>query len=264
MKKNLTVIFLFLSIQVFAQPCGGQYPSGLYHNLKFVSINGDTLNKQDSMGFYEGLHLYSNDENNLFNDTITYTIGHYRHGLPIGEWKSHCKDGSFSIGQYACGGGEISPDGKGGTIERHQGIYKKTGIWKYFDRNNQLTKVEMYKDTFDRKGWTNKTYLKDSEGNFILVSYDFNDRHDLESIFKKRIEKKYSAKGIPISYFYEGFWGNISYVFYSDGKIKYNFKQKKFLGMLTRISIKKEFDEKGKLKCKTRNKCKPTQYEGIY
>src|SRR5690606_10655352 len=112
--------------------------------------------------------------NNLYNDTISYTIGRFSNGLPVGDWTVHCQNGGTSTGQFETGGAEVTSDGKGGWTEKKQGIYAKIGVWKYYDRNNSLIKTLKYERSFNNKGWTNKTYILDKNGNFVLVDDDFN------------------------------------------------------------------------------------------
>ena len=132
-----------MTIKSYGQ-CGREYPSGFYHNSKFVNAQGDTLNKLDNSGLYEGLHLYTDNADNLYTDTNSFVIGNFHHGQPVGDWKDHCKDSSFSIGQFSCGGGESSSDGKGGWVTKHQGIYVKIGVWKYYDPYGKLNLVGNY------------------------------------------------------------------------------------------------------------------------
>lgn len=236
--------------------CGREYPSGFYHNSQFVNTHGDTLNKLDSSGLYAGLHVYTDNENNLYNDTISFTLGQFRHGLPVGEWKDHCKDGTFSMGLYACGGGESSSDEKGGWVTKQQGIYNKIGVWRYYNNKGGLQKTIRYDRVFNSRGWTDQTFEMDSSGNFILTTYKFNSNHTLDSRFKKQVDKLYSKNGIPISADYNSFWKDVSYEYDETGLLIQTTRHKKFLGKSRKVTIVKEYNSIGQLKCKTKTKCK--------
>lgn len=253
MRQQLIIILTFFILKSYGQ-CGREYPSGFYHNSKFVNTHGDTLNKLDNLGLYDGLHLYTKSEHKLYNDTISYLIGKFNHGQPIGEWKDHCNDGSYSIGQFKMGSGESSSDGKGGWVEKKQGLYVKVGIWNYFNNKGILEKTMRYDREFNHKGWTDQTFEMDTTGEFILTEYKFNSRHNLDSRFKKRVNKSYSKKGIPISSEYEGFWKDISYEYNEKGQVSKIIKRRKLFGKRLNTIIEKEYNNKGQLKCK--KKCK--------
>lgn len=249
-----------MTIKYYGQ-CGREYPSGFYHNSDFVSPQGDTLNKLDNSGLYHGLHLYTRAEKNLYNDTISYLLGKYNHGQPIGDWKDHCNDGSFSMGQFEMGGGESSSDGKGGWVTKKQGLYSKVGVWKYYDKKGSLQKTIRYDREFNNKGWTDQIFEKDSTGKFILTLYKFNSNNTLDSRFKKQVTKIYSKYGVPVSADYSGFWKNISYEYNEKGRLIKSTKQKKFFGKTRKLAITKLYNDKGQLKCKT--KCKHSDSQVI-
>ncbi len=255
MRIQLIIILTILTIKSYGQ-CGREYPSGFYHNSEFVNPNGDTLNKLDNSGLYHGLHLYTRAENNLYNDTISYLIGKFNHGQPFGDWIDHCNDGSYSVGHFQMGSGETSSDGKGGWIEKKQGLYAKVGVWKYYDNKGNLQRTMRYDRDFNRKGWTDQTFEMDSAGKFILTVYKFNSNHTLDSWFKKLENRLYSKSGVPISADSEGFWKDISYEYNEKGQLSKTTKQKKFFGKERKVTIVKEYNSKGQIKCITRIKCK--------
>ncbi|MGZ4056608.1 MAG: hypothetical protein ACXVPU_10425 [Bacteroidia bacterium] len=252
MKSQLIIILTLLMIKVNAQ-CGREYPSGFYHNSKFITSKGDTLNNRDSSGFYEGMHLYTDNPDNLFGDTNSYVIGKFQNGLPVGDWKDHCKDGTYSVGQYETGAGESSEDGKGGWIIKYQGIYDKIGVWKFYDKNNNLFRTERYDRLTLKKGWINKTYVSDRSGHFVLIKLESKSRY--QSVFRKEITKVYSDSGILISKDYESHWRDISIQYYDNGKMKEKNKCRKIFGIDINRAISKSFSEDGKLKEKQRGKC---------
>lgn len=255
MRRQLLIILTLLTIKSYGQ-CGREYPSGFYHNSEFVNPQGDTLNRLDNSGLYDGLHLYTRAEHNLYNDTISYLIGKYNHGQPIGDWTDHCNDGSYSVGQFQMGSGETSSDGKGGWIEKKQGLYSKVGVWRYYDNKSVLQKTIRYDRDFNRKGWTDQTFEMDSTGKFILTVYKFNSNHTLDSRFKKQVNRIYSKNGIPISADNDGFWKDISYEYNEKGQLSKTTKHKKFFGKARKVTIVKEYNSKGQIKCKTKIKCK--------
>lgn len=244
-----------MTFKLFSQPCGGAYPSGMYHNHAFVSFKGDTMNKLNKAGFYEGLHLYTNNENNLFNDSTTYTIGQFSNGLPIGDWTVHCSNGSYSTGQFETGGAEVSSNSDGTTTQKKQGIYAKIGIWKYYDKDSILIKTLRYDRSFDNKGWTNKTYIQDKLGDFVLIDNDFNDKHSLSSSLKKQVRQIYNTGGKLVLFEYKNFWKDISIQYYTNGQIKQKWKCQKIFGLKTNRSVIKKYSETGKLLEKNKGKC---------
>jgi hypothetical protein len=253
MRRQLLIILTLLTIKSYGQ-CGREYPSGFYHNSKILNAQGDTLNRLDNSGLYHGLHLYTDNSENIYSDTNSFIIGMFEHGLPVGEWKDHCKDGSFSRGQFSCGGGESSSDGKGGWVTKHQGIYVKIGIWKYFDKDSQIIKTERYDRSIYKNGWADKTFIADSNGNFILVK--FESKYNYSTKRKRETTKIYTDKGVPVSADYESFWKDISYEYDQNGQVSKIIKRKKFFGKTLKTTIEKEYNSKGQLKCKTKTKCK--------
>lgn len=252
MRQQLLLISTFLTLQSFGQ-CGREYPSGFYHNSKFVNSQGDTLNKLDSSGFYHGLHLYADNPGNSYSDTNSFIFGEFEHGLPVGEWKDHCKDGSFSVGHFDVGGGESSSDGKGGWITKKQGIYVKVGVWKYYDIYGNLLKVERYDIQTYKNGWIHKTYRADNTGNFNLTMYESAFRY--QSAFRKEILREYSDSGVLFSSHYKNFWRDVSMNFYNNGQIKEKWKCRKILGIKINRLISKSYTADGKLLEKRKSKC---------
>src|SRR5262245_15133336 len=124
MKSQMLIALAIVTTNSFGQ-CGEEHPNGLYHNSRFVSPMGDTLNRLDSSGFYEGLHVYTDNPGNNFRKSRSFIIGKFHHGIPVGEWKDYCADGTYSIGEFSCGGGESISDGNGGRVTKKQGIYVK-------------------------------------------------------------------------------------------------------------------------------------------
>lgn len=258
--KQLLIFILTLFTFISHAQCGREYPSGFYHNSKFVNAQGDTLNKLDSSGLYEGLHLYTDNKNNLYDDTISYTIGQFHHGLPIGNWKDHCKDGTYSVGQYSCGG-ELSPDGNGGWITKQEGIYAKVGVWKYFDQEGHLLKTERYDRYSYKNGWEDKTFIEDSNGTFILVKLE--SRYNYSTKHRRETTEIFSDKGVAVSADYENFRKNISYEYNKNGQVIKMTKRKKFLGKNRNTTVEKEYNSKGQLTRKTKTKCRHPESHGI-
>jgi hypothetical protein len=244
-----------LTLKSYGQ-CGREYPSGFYHKSEFVNPSGDTLNKLDNSGLYHGQHLYTKSEDNLYNDTTSYLLGKFHHGQPIGEWIDHCKDNSYSVGQFSMGSGEVSSDGKGGWTEKKHGLYSKVGVWKYYDNKGVLQQTMRYDRNFNHKGWTDQTFKMDSAGKFVLIDYEFLSRHDLKSRFKKQVNKSYSNQGVPIFADIRNFWHNISNEYDENGQLIKTTKQKKLFGKIRKVTLVKEYNSKGQLKCKTKTKCK--------
>ncbi|HYV91250.1 MAG TPA: hypothetical protein VE978_05685 [Chitinophagales bacterium] len=249
MKRLLLLSLTLICIKSNGQ-CGLEHSSASYHNSKFVTPEGDTLNSLDSSGFYEGLHLYADNSKNIFDNTHSYTLGYFHHGLPVGDWTDHCSDGSFSVGQFTWGW-EVSSDGKGGWIDKKQGIYNKIGVWKYFDRDSNLIKTMRY----DRYVKRDETYLQNISGNFILIKYEFNDMHNSSSPFKKEITKEFTEDGNISTLDFENFWKDISLEYYADGQVKEKFKCRKFIGIRINRSIRISYSQDGKVIKKERGKC---------
>ena len=181
MRHKLIIILTLLTINSYSQ-CGGEFDSPIYHRTKFISTDGDTLNQLDSAGLYEGLHVYTDNAKNLFGEKNHFLIGHYHHGLPIGDWKEHCIDGSFYTGHYNCGV-EASSDRNGKWIEKKQGIYKKIGVWKYFDNEGNFIKTEIFDSIYSRedlKKSKDKPYLLLAQiqvGDTIII-FPYSERPD--------------------------------------------------------------------------------------
>ena len=221
-----------------------------------MTSTGDTINKKDSLGYWQGRHVEMRSWGcNKLNDTCSYQIGYFKNGQPIGNWTDHKKDKSFSIGHYNSGI-EVTSDGKGGWTEKHQGIYAKIGVWQYFDKDSNLLKTERYDRSFSHNCWTDKYYLQDTTGNFILTKYEFKNGQDLHSRFNKHLTKYFTDKGIPISYDIQSFWKDLSYEYNQKGQIKKIIKHRKFLGKKLKTTIKEEYNDKGQVICKTKTKCK--------
>lgn len=252
-RLQLIIILTLLTIKTYGQ-CGREYPSGFYHNSKFVNTKGDTLNKLDHSGLYEGLHLYTDNEDNLYNDSNSFVIGNFHHGQPIGDWKDHCKDSSFSIGQYSAGGGESSSDGKGGWVIKNQGIYVKIGVWKYFDKDSHLVKTERYDRLVYKNGWADKTFVADSNGTFILVK--FESKYNYSTKRRKETTKIYTNKGVAVFADFESIRKSIHYEYNNEGLVSKITKRKKLFGKYLKTTIEKEYNSKGQVKCKTKTKCK--------
>lgn len=242
---QFSILFTFLAINLLGQ-CDGEYSSASYDCAESVTAQGDTINKLDESGFYEGLHLYSANRDCMMNDSTFYIIGSYHHGLPIGEWKEHCKDGNYSIGHYNSGIQCVSKK-EGGMDCKNQGIYAKIGVWKSYSKNGKLVRTVRY----DRVGNTNKTFVMDSTGKFILVKYWFNDGHRLDSRFKKQITKEFTDKGIPIYSDSKNFWREVFIEYYPTGTIQTKSKWRKILGKKTKTTVTFEYNEQGKVECKT-------------
>jgi hypothetical protein len=254
MQRLSAIILLLLATNCYGQ-CEREYPSGFYHYTGFILPTGDTICNLDPSGLYHGLHIYSDNEKYLINNTTSYLQGYFQHGLPVREWIDHCKDGTFSVGQFNPGGGEVSSDEKGGWIEKKQGIYNKIGVWRFYSKDSQLQKTIRFDRTLQHRGWTDKIYFKDSSGDFVLTKYFFNSRHSLKSPFKKRVTKEFINNGTLTSMDFESFWKDISILYYENGQIKEREKCRKFLGIKINRSIAKTYSEDGKLINKTRGKC---------
>jgi hypothetical protein len=255
MIKYITSIILILfCLNTFSQPCGGKFSSGFYHIGEFVNESGDTLNKLNKNGLYQGLHLYTDNENNLYNDLTDYTLGYYDNGVPIGEWKEHCESGIYSVGMYSIGGAEVTSDGNGGWIEKKQGIYAKIGEWKYYNSNDSLIKTEIYERLYNRKGWTEKNYLK-VNGENVLIEFDFNSKHNSKSKYKAQTNIIYRTDKSIKTKSQSNFFKNVTISYYSNGQIKSFFKCKKFLGKKLNKSVSKKFNEDGQLLKKEKDIC---------
>lgn len=252
MRLGNIIILLLLTEKLFGQ-CGREYPSGFYHNSQFITAQGDTLNKVNSSELYQGLHLYTDNPDNLFSTTNSFIIGHFDNGLPIGEWTDHCKDGTFSIGHFSIGGGK-SFTKKENLAWIKFGIYVKIGVWKYFDKDSNLILTQCYDRQTFKNGWANKTYKGDSSGNLILIKYE--SKFNYSNWNRKEITKLYADNGVPLTAEYESFWKNVSYEYYPNGKVKKETREKKFLGIHLNTTIEKEYNSKGQVKCKTKTKCK--------
>lgn len=242
----MIIICILLTVKSYGQ-CGKGHPSGFYHN-RFVNAQGDTLNKDDSLGYFEGLHVYTDNIHNVFNDTTTYVTGYYQHGQAIGEWTYHCKDGSRSVGQFQCGV-QCTTDETGAWVEKKQGIYAQKGIWKYYDTSGYLFLTERYDDLEYKNKWVKKTFVADSNGTLILINSETTYRH---SLFKKRITKTYSKTGKLVSVDHRSILKCVSYKYFENGNVREKNKWKTFFGK--DITIKKEYTYKGKLLTKTKSK----------
>lgn len=249
-----TIIILLLFTENLFGQCGSEYPSGFYHNPQFINSKGDTLNKLNSSELFEGLHYYTDNPDNLYSDTNSFITGYFQNGLPIGEWKDHCKDGSFSIGQFSVGSGISYSDRNGVWISKLEGIYEKIGIWKYFDKDSNLIETKKYDGKKYKNGWTHKTFKADSSGNFILIK--FESAFNYSNWRSKEITKLYSDNGQLIKEEYESLWKEVSYEYYPNGKVKKENRERKFLGINLGSTIKKEYNLKGQTTSKTKTKHK--------
>ncbi len=245
---KLTIIMTMTASCAFGQ-CNAKY-----HFKNVVTEKWDTVNQEDSSGYYQGLHIYSDNERYTLTDTTAYTMGYYENGKPVGLWTNHCKNGTYSIGQYESGI-QVTSDGNGGWTEKRQGIYLRVGEWKYYSADSSINKIETYDRSHNRKGWTNITYLTLENGNKVLIEYDFNSRHNLKSPFKKQVNKKYRKDGTLMEKSIENFFKDISVEYYPNGQVKRIFKCRKILGIEINKSITKLFSEDGKLVEKTKGKC---------
>lgn len=247
MTRILTLILT--NILVLTSAYGQNYWFG------FVTSDGDTLNKKDSLGYWQGLHVQMWPwECNKLRDTCSYIIGVYENGQPVGNWMDYKKDGTFSIGHYNTGI-EVSPDGRVGYTEKRQGIYTKIGVWRFFDKDSNLLKTERYDRSHNRKGWTNITYFKDSAGNFILREYEFMNKKDLNSPFKVIIHNYYFSNGMPSALNKVGFWRTGYTTFYPSGDVVQKHKCVKILGFNTNKSVTKTYDKDGKTLKIDKGKC---------
>src|SRR5689334_17779725 len=92
--------------------CGREYPNGLWYTGLKVLPSGDTVNQVDEAGLYHGRHvlwLWNADVLSL-DDSVTYLLGYFEHGIPKGEWLDHCGDGSYSLGEFSPGVGRRVQD----------------------------------------------------------------------------------------------------------------------------------------------------------
>ena len=247
----IVILIILLGTKSLAQ-CGEEYPNAMYHNTLLVTMKGDTVNNLDKSGYYEGLHYYTDNEESNFSDSTYFVSGQYHHGIPIGNWVDHCKDSSYSIGEFSCSE-EVTTDKNGHFVEKKEGIYNKIGVWKYYSKTGRLLKTERYDRQTYKTGWEDKKYLADSSGRFVLVSQKSAYRYS--TIFRSETTKTYSPTGIPISVKYNNFWHSKSLQYYAIGQIRTVTFQNKFLGRHLNITIEKEYNDKDQLKCKTITCC---------
>ncbi len=222
-----------------------------HYGSAFVSANGDTLNKLDKNGFYDGFYLFS--QKNFLNPNVDYLLGNFEHGIPTGMWIDHAKDGSYSIGQYSCGVG-FSPDGKGGWIKKKEGIDQKTGVWQYYDKEGKPARTMRYLRSETHKGKLEQTFQQDSAGKFVRIEYKFESRQKKAGVARKMVYKTYTVRGIPLDLKIESSRKTITCSYYPDGKIRLSkvFKQRKFLKRIVTITITKDYHPDGDLKTKTK------------
>jgi len=210
----------------------------------FITSTGDTINKKDSLGYWQGIHVQMNTWGcNKLNDTCEYQIGYYEDGQPIGEWTDYKKDGTFSIGSYKSGI-EVITNSSGEMESRNQGIYEKMGIWSYYLADSTLIKVEKYEPYYNSKGWFKNTYLL-VDDKMVLKKHDFNSNHLMSSRFKKTIKKTFRDAGSLDSYNIKSFWREISIGYYSNGNRMGYYKAKTIAGKRTGKTILINFDENG-------------------
>jgi hypothetical protein len=219
----------------------------------FVTAQGDTMNKLDREGYYEGLHLYSDNSKGVYSDTSRYILGRFKHGLPVGNWVEHRADGGYSIGQYDSGGGLISDDGKGGWVVKKQGIYEKTGVWNCYNKDSVLLISERYDNHKYKKGWSRRTYRANNAGVFILIHSRIVLRYN--SIFSTEQERHYLSNGVLVSSDIENFWRNVSSEYYDNGKLERRVKCRKFFGIKINRSVTRSYDSDGRCIKKEKGPC---------
>ena len=134
------------------------------------------------------------------------------------------------------------------------------GVWTYYDKTGKPILTELYDRKEFKDGWTDKKYIKNSLGSFVLVKLE--SKFHYSTRFSKEITKIYSNKGTPISIDYENFWKDISLEYDNNGYLKKKTKRKKILGKELKKTIEKEYNTKGRIKVKTKTKYKHFQGTG--
>jgi hypothetical protein len=153
---NSFVFALLFVCKVSIAQCTDENIYGSYIFEGFIDENGDTLNRSDSNGYYQGVHVFFEYEKITNTKWGAYTKGKYINGKPVGDWKEHHLNGSYSIGKFKSGISCRTINGKFDCKE--QGIYKKIGWWKcynvfgklvgevYFDSTNSIDQLKSIRD----------------------------------------------------------------------------------------------------------------------
>lgn len=247
MIKFISTFLLLLSFNLFGQVVCNP----IYFQSNVVLPNGDTINQSDKEGYYYGLHISSNL--NLYTEELNkqtaYKKGYYQKGKPIGVWVNGCSDGSYSIGKYTSGV-QLSKDKSGNWIERRQGTYAKINEWDYYTSDSLFIKTEFYERSRKRL----KTYLKDKDNKFIILSDKFNGNGSLNSPFKRVINKYFSGDGALKYHETRKFLTNRQTLYHNNGQVMTIIKQRKILRIRTQSFIIKHYDYEGKLIQKSKKK----------
>jgi MORN repeat variant len=240
--KLLLILLLFTTrIAAIAQQCETDYFTVHYHNSFITNTQGDTLNKTNSNRLYEGIHVYTGNSHGLFNDTTDYVIGQYKNGQPIGTWKCHCKDGSYSMGEYRGGAGEVTVNRDGTEEHKQQGVAGRTGIWRFYNKEDSLVATLQYKSFSNerRQDWCDEVYTLDKNGAFILTRYEYNSKRHykltkIKNIFKRYVLKEYHPDGSPRTIERQGLIRSYSREYYASGRLKQKAHRRLFGGIQSR------------------------------
>ncbi len=221
----------------------------IYQNVK--GPGGEVINQRDSTGLYEGLFVYCCKNTCTFGKNESYTMGYYHHGLPIGTWIEHCEDGSFSTGEYE---GSYWAGDKYKRLLLRQGISYKTGVWKFYDADSNLTRTLKFQVHFSLFEVRDMTYEMNDSGQFVLI--ELNRETEDAGPFTCEVEKLYSMNGTLTDKSLENIFRYIEIEYYSNGKIKSKTKCRKFLRRrIKQWSISKTYSEDGKRIDKMKSKC---------
>lgn len=255
MKRALLLTCTWGAMACATAQCGRDHPSGFWHVSEFQSPSGTLLNGLDSAGLYHGPHVYGMVKNPIMDDSSVYLFGEYDHGAPVGAWIDHCDNGSWSRGAFNKGGGESSSDGKGGWIAKPHGLYAKVGVWNYYTRDSALVRTERYDRTAGKRGWTDRTYRVNGQGEFVLIESRKKNARPLRSVHNRQVVRSYSADGRLLRESFESFWKDRVTEYHPNGRLKEKHKCVKILGFKLNKSRTKEYDVRGKRIRTVRGQC---------
>jgi hypothetical protein len=252
--KGVFLIFILFALRCL--PAMAQCESrAIYHHKDLILPSGDTLNKVDGQGRYQGVHVYAENDSFLLSDTIAYIRGYYNHGSPVGKWLVHCKNGDFATGAYApllvCSF----------AYEFEQGIDGKTGIWNFYRKDSSLLKTLRFEIVRLTGGLKQKIYYKNEKGDFVLIKYLYYKVHLSDAIHVIRKVKNYSNEGMMLYKESKTFWEEKTKEYDASGHLKHIWKCEKFLGRRTNRFIFKTYSGNGRLTDRSVTKCPPEDNE---